>query len=222
MPPVRPQTSFDWTLYADATFAGLAVLIPIPFLDDAFEWVFRRRMLSTIARSRGHHLPPAVIAMVNRSSGTWLAGCLRLPISLTLGLLQRLSRKLLYVLTIRAATEQLNAYWHRAFLLDYMLAAGHLDTVASAQVAHTALEQVLNTIESPFTQLARQVIGSTRHVWRTLSRARRGQAAADESQTQQTMRQQWDGFATYLETLAARYQQTYHDELARAAQPAAT
>ena len=41
---------FDWLRYADATFAGLALLIPIPLLDVAFECFFRRGNCNYIVR----------------------------------------------------------------------------------------------------------------------------------------------------------------------------
>ena len=46
--PARPEkvtTDFDWLVYSDATFAGLSVLIPVPFLDALMEEYFRRAML---------------------------------------------------------------------------------------------------------------------------------------------------------------------------------
>ena len=61
--PVDPQsiaTDFDWLVYADATFAGLAILIPFPFVDSLLEEYFRRRMARDIARRRGRTLSPAV------------------------------------------------------------------------------------------------------------------------------------------------------------------
>lgn len=59
IPRPQPQTAFEWPIYADATFAGLAVLFPIPLLDWALEEYFRRRMPRTIARYRHHTLPLA-------------------------------------------------------------------------------------------------------------------------------------------------------------------
>ncbi|HMR66443.1 MAG TPA: hypothetical protein PKE64_20720, partial [Anaerolineae bacterium] len=52
-------TDFDWGVYADATMAGLAVLVPIPILDWLLEEIFRRRMPQAIARQRGQRLSSA-------------------------------------------------------------------------------------------------------------------------------------------------------------------
>jgi hypothetical protein len=60
-----PQSVFEWPVYADATFAGLAVLFPIIVLDWALEEYFRRRMPRTIARYHRQTLPLAVIWAVN-------------------------------------------------------------------------------------------------------------------------------------------------------------
>ncbi len=207
----QPRTSFDWSMYADATLAGLSVLIPIPLLDTVFETFFRRRMPTAIARSRGRVLPASIHAELRPTSGSWLRACLTLPLTLTLGLVLRLSRKLLYVLTIKEATEKLSHYWHRAFLLEYMLAAGHLQTVASAHMAAQAMEQVVATTSSPLTQLARQVIAQTRHSWQTVRRARRGQEDDVLAQTRAQLEQWWGDFAGYFEAVAARYDHHYRE-----------
>src|SRR3712207_1635145 len=107
----QPRTNFDWARYADATLAGLSVLIPIPFLDTAFERFFRRRMPTAIARSRGRVLPSPIEAELRPTSRNVLRACLTLPLTVTVGLVQRLSRKLLYFLTIKAATDALSQYW---------------------------------------------------------------------------------------------------------------
>lgn len=56
----RPETAFNWAIYAGATLAGLSVLIPLPLLDVAFEQLFRRRMPGSIARARSRQIPPRV------------------------------------------------------------------------------------------------------------------------------------------------------------------
>ena len=127
----QPRTEFDWGIYADATFAGLAVLIPIPIVDY---------------------------------------------------------------------------YWHRAFLLDYMLLAGHLDDEEAAHLARQAMEQVLDTATtSPLIHLARQVAASPRHILRTLRRARQGSEDEVIQQKRSQMQQRWADFEDYLRTLAAQY-----------------
>jgi hypothetical protein len=218
----KPQTTFDWAIYADATFAGLSPLIPIPLLDLAFEWFFKRRLLGSITRRRGRPLQPAVYQTMNRGEGC-AEGCLLWPVKLIFVLLKRISRKLLYFLTIKEATDQLSHYWHRAFLLDYMLALGHLDTPESAEIARQALDKVLSTPDtSPLHQFAQQIAHGTRHIWRTLRRARRGTEDELIAEKKSHMARAWDDFAGYLQEVAVRYEQLYLElEAAREAARAA-
>lgn len=209
----HPTTDFDWQLYADATFAGLAVLIPIPLLDAAVEGYFRRRMVRTLARRRGTTLPPAVADHLTREGCNW-SGCLMWPITLTWVLLKKLSRKILYFLTVKEATDKLSFYWHRAFLLDYMLAQGHMATVEAAVHGRAALEETLaNSTTSPLLQLAGQVIANARHVGRSLWRiGRRNQEDETVAQSRSLMDAQWAESSAYLETLAHRYDETYQQQ----------
>ena len=210
----QPKATFDWPIYADATFAGLAVLVPIPVLDWVFEQFFRRRMARSIARRRGRRLEPAIRAELNQSGRSCLGTCLTLPVIATVWLAKRISHKLLYVLTIKDATDQLSYYWQRAFLIDYMLQQGHLELEGPAAVARQAMEQVLESSASPLGQLAGQVIGSTHHILQTLWTARRGGQDEVIRQLQSRMAQSWAEFEGYFRMLAARYEQTYHQMMA--------
>lgn len=205
--PSERTTSFDWSRYADATLAGLSVLIPIPFLDDAFESFFRRRIPGAVARSRGRTLPDDVRAVLSEGEGGW--GCAALPVKLTLGLLKRLSRKILYFLTIKSATDRLSQYWSRAFLIDHMLVSGHLENVSSARVARRALDEVLANTAGPFARIARQVVDGARNVWPALRRARRGEEPAEVRQARAQLEGRWDDAADDLRSLAGRYDAAY-------------
>ncbi|MCB9421261.1 MAG: hypothetical protein H6667_15775 [Ardenticatenaceae bacterium] len=205
-----PTTQFDWQIYADATFAGLSLLIPIPLLDVAFEWFFRRRMARTIARLRGdggRSLSPAVIQEINRDPDAWWQGCLMAPFKLFLLFLKRLSRKLLYFLTVKEATDQLNFYWHRAFLLDHMVQRGDLDSVETAVPALQAMHIILKThATSPLVQLAAQILDNVSHVLRTIFRwLRRGREDEVVQTTRQTMAAHWLDFAAYFAAVAQQY-----------------
>lgn len=205
----QPQTAFEWPIYADATFAGLAVLFPIPLLDWALEEYFRRRMPRTIARHRRRTLPLAVIRAANGPQHGCLAAALNFLIRLPLELLKRIFRKLLYILTVKEATDKLNYYWQRAFLLDYALAADHLATVESARQAQQTVEEVLTSSPSPMIRLARMVLLSPLPVMRLLRRAFNSQTPIAAPQQQNILRQQWSAYQDYLQTLAERYEQTY-------------
>lgn len=208
MPDTR-ATEFDWARYADATLAGLSVLIPVPFVDDAFERFFRRRIPGAVARSRGRRISGEVRAALEAEDGARGWGCATLPLRLVVGLLKRLSRKLLYFLTVKQATDRLSHYWYRAFLLDHMLDAGHLEHPDSARAAHRAMEQVLAATAGPFPQVARQVVTQMRNVWPALRSARRGQEPDEVRETRTRLERQWGEIAGHFDDLAARYDEAY-------------
>lgn len=208
---VQPRTQFDWNIYGDATFAGLSALVPLPFLDTLFEAYFRRRMPRVIARNRDRRLSTAVLKEINRSSDSWLRGCLIFAITFIPRLLVKLSRKLLYFLTVKEATDKLSYYWHRAFLLDYLTLSGHLDELQSAAVAKQALEQTLSGLEtSPVQQLAGRIVNRSGRILRTLRRARRGTEDESIREDKSIMARNWSSFSTYFESLAEQYDSLYY------------
>ena len=207
--PEACTTDFDWSRYADATLAGLSVLIPIPFVDDAFEGYFRKRIAGAVARSRGRTLPNEVRAVIEEEDAAGRGGCATLPARLVVGLFKRLSRKLLYFLTVKQATDRLSHYWHRAFLMDHMLASGHLESADSARVAHQAMEELLATIAGPLPRLAQQMVAQMRNVWPALRQARRGEEPDEVRQTRNQLERRWSEFAEHLGDVAARYDQVY-------------
>jgi hypothetical protein len=209
-PKGDPPTQFDWAIYADATFAGLSTLIPVPLLDLAYMWFFRRRMPRVIAKRHGLTLDPSVLELL----APWRAGCRRSCLTWPLGLLwsfiKRLSRKIIYFLTIKEAVDQLNYHWHWAFLLDYALDRGHLVDAGRARLAAAAIEETLGNIAgSPLLPLARQIITGPLRIWRTLRRARRGQEDAVVDRTRSRMARGWDSFADYFTEVAAHYDEIY-------------
>jgi hypothetical protein len=206
----EPRTAFTWPVYADATLAGLSVLIPIPLVDWLFERFFRQRMPVTITRYRGRRQPPEIVQALNRSSEGCLGSCLLLPFKALLIFIMRLSRKILYFLTVKEATDQLSYYWHQAFLIDYMLLAGHLDNEASTEIARAAMDQVLaQTGTSPLTTLAWSVVRQARHLLRTLLRARRGEEDELIHQEKTFLAAHWSDLEPYLRELAGRYYLVY-------------
>lgn len=206
MPDAR-TTDFDWSRYADATLAGLSVLIPIPFVDDAFEAFFRKRIPGAVAQSRGRTISGEVRAVLKEDAGG--GGCAALPARLVVGLFKRLSRKLLYFLTVKQATDRLSYYWYRAFLIDHMLVSGHLETPDSARTAHQAMEELLATTAGPLPRLAQQMVAQMRNVWPALRQARRGEESDEVRETRNQLERRWSEFAAHLSAVAARYDEAY-------------
>lgn len=213
--PTRPQGSnpptFNWAIYADATLAGLSALIPFPFIDSLFEEYFRRRIIHTIAHQRSRALHPAAVRVLNQNPLTSTARkILTLPLTLTVGLIVRLSRKLLYFLSIRRAVNLLTYYWRRAYLLDYMVRKGHLSAEESAAAAVAALDAVLAQSGSgPFRWLAQHVVNHTPHVLRTLWYARHGQEDPPLLTIRAELAARWPALGDYLATLARRYDEQF-------------
>ncbi len=208
--PIQPRTSFDWAIYADATLAGLALLIPIPLLDVFLEWLFKRRIPRSVAKRNGRELDPYTNHYLN-SQPFSCVGCLLWPFTLTLLFLKRLYRTIFYFLTIKEASDKLSLYWHRAFLIDFIVRRGDADEEKTAKVAALAMVDVLGKrTTSPLNTLAKQVIGSTHHALRTIWRWRRRHQADDDLQTARNeMAQGWERFASYLEEVAADYVTTF-------------
>jgi hypothetical protein len=199
---------FDWPIYVDATLAGLAILIPIPLVDLLFEWLFKRRMPQAIARRNGRTLSPETVRQLNSSNLSYL-GCLLWPLELVWLLLKRTYRTILYFLTIKEATDKLSYYWHRAFLLDWIMKRGHLSGPEESALVAEALQQVLdNLTTSPLTQLAQQVVANVRHIlrssWRWLRRKQEDKMMA-ETRTQ--MANAWRDLSAYFAQVAERYEQ---------------
>lgn len=205
------QLTFDWPMYADATFAGLSILIPIPLLDVGFEWYFRRRMVTAIAKKNGRSLHPRTLEEIHKQRDGCLIGCFAWPIQIVFLFLKRFYRTILYFLTIKDASDLLSYYWHRAFLLDYMMDKGYLDRPHQADRAAQALYDTLaDTTTSPLRQLSGQIVEGTKHVWRSLRRVwRKGEEDEMLSETRQQMENRWEAFAEYLIELAQRYEENY-------------
>ncbi|MDL1878438.1 hypothetical protein FBQ85_25240 [Cytophagia bacterium CHB2] len=208
-------TDFDWLVYADATFAGLAILLPFPFVDSWLEGYFRRRMPGDIARRRGRTLSRAAIREVNRTRGEGLLrGCLLWPFEQIIYLIRNMYRTLVYVFTVVDATDKLSHYWHRAFLLDYMILRGHLDAVEQAAIAGEALRRVLETTEtSPVRNLAEEIIGFAGTHVRGLIRStirflRRQEETTEFKRKRQTIAERWGEFHDYFVELAGTYEKT--------------
>jgi hypothetical protein len=133
---------------------------------------------------------------------------LKIPFKLIL----RLSRKILYVLTIHEATRMLSYYWQRAFLMNYMIEAGHLNSLESAERARQAMDHVIEETSSPLTSLAQHVVHNAGSVLRVTRHALRGRNEEVWSESRDMVSREWDSYATFFERLGQRYEQRYQQE----------
>lgn len=222
-PAGAAPTQFDWAIYADATLAGLAQLIPIPFVDSLVEDYFRGRMPGAIARRNHIPLHPAAVAALNASRWSWggfWQNVLLWPFRLILDFLLRFVRKIVYFLTIKKAVDALNLYWQRAFLLNYIIRQGHLSDPARLHAAIEAMEVVLaDAKESPLRRLARQLLSAPRRAARGVWHAWRGQPDPVLEETRSLMARTWSSFGGYFSALAHRYDEAYAAKLAEVQVP---
>lgn len=213
-------TAFNWAVYADATLAGVAVLIPIPVVDFLAEEYFRRRMPRDLAALNNRTLPTGLVVRLNlRRSGNPLMSCLLLPFRALLYLFRNIFRTIIYALSVVDAADNLGYYWHRAFLINYALRRGHLDHEATAVTAIDALQQTLSELTTnPLTQLAQQILA----IWgRSVLRlrsfirfARKKEESASMIAAREEMANAWSSYRGYLLQVAARYERTYLARLA--------
>jgi len=210
-------STLDWRIFADATCAGLSVLIPLPLVDIFFETIFRRRIPATIAKTRGRPISPAVRRRLgqNVDGPLSLSGCLAIGLAVVKYILRRLWRKILYFFAVKDAATSLTEYWHRAFLLDHMIRAGHLTHGSDTDLAERVFSEVIRATDpSPLMGLARQTVANAHHVFRLLIRARRLGAAEVTRSLAELQASQWQLAEASLKSTVARYNERYRSEVA--------
>jgi len=218
---VTQDSIFDWRIYADATCAGLSVLIPVPLVDIVFETIFRRRIPGTIARARRGEVGPDTRLELGRGLDRTLSfeGCFKLFFVAVRYVLRRIWRKIIYIFTIKDAATALSEYWHRAYLIDHMVRAGHLGSGVDTKLAVEVFSRTLREADlSPLMGLARQTVGNANHVLRILFRARRLGAAEVARSLGDVLASHWKGAEASLVGVGQDYNRRYQLELeARAA-----
>ena len=212
-PDLAPtHTVFDWRIYAEATCAGLTPLLPLPFVDLVFETVFRRRIPGTTARVRGEVLAGGAGAALSRGTGQLFSkeGCLKLPVVVARYVLRRVWRKLVYVFAIADAAKLTSEYWHRAYLLDHVIQAGHARPDVDWQRASSVFDRVMREADTgSLMGLAQQTIANTHRIVRTLLRARRRGAAGETESLSEILKSNWDAAERSLMAIAVRYNREY-------------
>ena len=206
------HTTFDWRIYAEATCAGLTALVPLPFIDLAFETYFRRRMPATIAKIRHRELAVGARRRLGRGIGRFLSleGCLAIPLGMVRYIVMKIWRKLVYVLTIADATSLVSAYWHRAYLLDHVISAGHAGPEVDWRRSAEVLDKVLHETDTgPLMGLARQTVSGVHRALRLLILARRRGAAEETESLSNILRSHWDAAESSLVKVALRYNDEY-------------
>jgi hypothetical protein len=206
------HTLFNWRIYAEATCAGLTPLLPVPFADLVLEAVFRRRMPRTISKVRNEAMVSSAGVALSRGTGkiASVEGCLKLPFVVTRYILRRIWRKLIYVFAIADSATLTSEYWHRAYLLDHVIRAGHVGPDVDWQRAAVVFDKVLRETDvSPLMALARQTVSNAHRVVRMLVRARRHDAAEETESLARILGSHWDAAEAALMGVAVRYNREY-------------
>jgi len=210
----NPQ--YDWRIFSDATCAGLSVLIPLPLVDIVFETIFRRRIPATIAKIRRREMASEVRRKLGRGldGPLSLSGCLAIGLAAVKYVLRRIWRKVIYIFAVKDSTTALTEYWHRAFLIDHMVRAGHLDPGADTDLALEVSTGVLRDIDpGPLMGLARQTVANAHQVFRLLVRARRLGAAEVTRSLGEVFLSHWKVAEDSMEATADRYNRRYAAEV---------
>ncbi len=206
------MSKFDWRIYAEATCAGLTALLPIPLVDLAFEATFRKRMPGTIAKVRRRASAEGARRRLGRGRDRLvsLEGCLSLPLGVVRYIARKVWRKVIYVFAIADAATQVSAYWHRAYLLDHIISAGHTGPDVDWRRSAVVFERVLQeTDTSPLLGVARQTVSSVHRVLLLLLRARRRGAVEEVESLSAILGSHWDAAERSLHQVALRYNEEY-------------
>lgn len=119
----------------NAVFVGLCALLPVPFLDDLLRRALMRGAYQAVAEGQGAPLPPAALDALTRAPPLRWTGCLS---AVAWYPIKKLSRKILYFLTIKDALDWTAEAGVRGDLVRRALARGLLP--ARADVVRAAMD----------------------------------------------------------------------------------
>jgi hypothetical protein len=127
---------------------------------------------------------------------------------------KRIWRKIIYVLAVKDAVTALTEYWHRAYLIDHMVRAGHLDRGVNTDLAIGVFSRVVREIDpSPLRGAARQTVANVQHVVRLLVDARRLGATVVTRSIADLLASQWQTVEGSLKDTANLYNFRYRQAL---------
>jgi hypothetical protein len=165
--------------------SGLAAIVPVPFLDEHLVRVTRRRMVLELAQRRELVLPPPVVHHLSGTESATAWGCLvgvlfAATFKITVKILRRLFRTILFWLTIKDASDAASKTFHEGFLLS--LGLGSLETVSALQdptdplhaevrALRTRVERVTQEVDTrPMQKMIRSAFRGSRGVLRRAAR----------------------------------------------------
>lgn len=136
------------SLAGTAWACGLAMLIPLPWVDEYVERRLTRSMYRALAEAHGVALPEAALDTLTEDRGNVAIGCL---LAIVKWPLKKLFRTVVYVLTVKDVIDGATRAAHRATLVDIALAEGLLP--GHAEGVRTVMDELLGKIRiSPVTR----------------------------------------------------------------------
>ena len=122
MKPARSISSRSLRIVAShSAVAGLARLIPVPFVDDAVIRRVTRRMASELFEIHGRSLSEAGAKALSYAPSQWIRGSAR---SVAMLPLRRVLRKVVYLLAFKDCSDVASTVFHDGWLLARWLERG--------------------------------------------------------------------------------------------------
>jgi hypothetical protein len=157
---MTPDAPAHRRIISHALLSGLALLIPVPFVDDMVVDYFRRRLVRRLAEERAVILPDADIrALADDESAGCAPGCLG---SVVLYPVKKILRNVFFFLELKRVGDLVSTTYHRGLMLDWALAEGRLGPKSAADV-RAAMDAVLaETPVGPVDAAVRGALGQSR------------------------------------------------------------
>ena len=112
---------------------GLLPLLPVPMLDELLRRRLMRGVFLQIAEAHGHRLEAAALAPLVDDRGNLLLGCV---VGLSWGLIKKLFKTVLYVLTVKELADWASAAAVQARMVERAFALGALPAHPAAVRTH--------------------------------------------------------------------------------------
>ena len=123
-----------------SVLTALALLIPVPFVDDMVVDYFRRRLVRRLGEERGVPISEEdVRTLADDPSKGCLPGCLG---GVFLYPIKKIFRQIFFFLEWKRATDLVSTVYHRGVLLDWAMEQGRLGPKSAAEV-RSAIDAVL-------------------------------------------------------------------------------
>jgi hypothetical protein len=164
-----------------AAIHGAASLLPIPLLDEWIAARARRDVVEAVLREEGRARPVQELAPLYEDQGTFLQGCLMLPVKLILIPIKKILRTIFFVLAIRAVSLEVAYVLHFARAIERCLERGLFPDDQPLPVVREQAGRVRVAFERSFAGVD---LLALRHALGWIVRPRRVEQVLEEKQRQ--------------------------------------